>query len=639
MSADEPPTLESRFKGSIANLFSAMSGQPTTQPTLATVYGRGDVAGSAFTPAEDATILQLTQTFPDFDAATGVRVSQNVRFSNIRDELAVRCPGSARGKGELRNRSELLSESTGRGEPSTPLIAPPPTYPHLLSPAMENARKTLASTDGKGGSDDDAASAADDDTSSLGDDRSCDTPTSDTFQWDSDKEVDANDAWDSEEDDEWFHAALENVERRLTNEEPLPPLRFRMTKRAVSCRPVYTSSVDVAESKSPTVFSPASVRAASSGTGEGASRTVSSSSSRRGIRSAAASASVTASVTASATSTAATRAAAPRGGELIRPSRTPPRAVEFVAEELEAMANLRVLLADLGRESPLAAAYIDDDCTMWRFALAFQFSAEKAEHLFRKQFRWRGRTDVDGILRDWGMDQDNADPGCTSSGHDSNHHALRTPPPCVPRSAEARLGRRCFWGGIYGRSTEGGPFMVDRIGRLDLKGLHDDAEAFEAVRKSVVAYGESMWRAVRATGGKTRGLIVIDSAGMSYEKFRHRKVFRTLVGTISLFPEIAARIIVVNAPWFFQAAWKIVAPLLPKRTRDKIQVEGKDFMKLVASLVEGGVAGVPAFLGGGLPVEEGGFKGATVTVKEARRLERVGVELGGLGGTKGGEKG
>ena len=109
MSADEPPTLESRFKGSIANLFSAMSGQPSTQPTLATVYGRGDVAGSAFTPAEDATILQLTQTFPDFDAATGVRVSQNVRFSNIRDELAVRCPGSARGKGELRTRSEFLS--------------------------------------------------------------------------------------------------------------------------------------------------------------------------------------------------------------------------------------------------------------------------------------------------------------------------------------------------------------------------------------------------------------------------------------------------------------------------------------------------------------------------------------------------
>ena len=71
--------------------------------------GRGDAAGSAFTPAEDAAILQLTQTFPEFDAATGVPVSQNVRFGNIRDELAVRCPGSARGKGELRTRSEFLS--------------------------------------------------------------------------------------------------------------------------------------------------------------------------------------------------------------------------------------------------------------------------------------------------------------------------------------------------------------------------------------------------------------------------------------------------------------------------------------------------------------------------------------------------
>ena len=77
--------------------------------------GRGGVAGSAFTPAEDAAILQLTQTFPEFDGATGVRVSQNVRFGNIRDELAVRCPGSARGKGELRSRSEFLSAERGNG--------------------------------------------------------------------------------------------------------------------------------------------------------------------------------------------------------------------------------------------------------------------------------------------------------------------------------------------------------------------------------------------------------------------------------------------------------------------------------------------------------------------------------------------
>jgi hypothetical protein len=102
----------SRGSGNDGNSESKVSSSSSSSSSRS---GRGGVAGSAFTPAEDAAILQLTQTFPEFDGATGVRVSQNVRFGNIRDELAVRCPGSARGKGELRSRSEFLSAEIGNG--------------------------------------------------------------------------------------------------------------------------------------------------------------------------------------------------------------------------------------------------------------------------------------------------------------------------------------------------------------------------------------------------------------------------------------------------------------------------------------------------------------------------------------------
>jgi hypothetical protein len=69
----------------------------------------GASTGNAFTAAEDAEIIKLSKAFPGSDAATGQQVSDNVRWGNIRDQLSARCPGSERGKGELRKRCEELA--------------------------------------------------------------------------------------------------------------------------------------------------------------------------------------------------------------------------------------------------------------------------------------------------------------------------------------------------------------------------------------------------------------------------------------------------------------------------------------------------------------------------------------------------
>ena len=100
-------------------------------------------------------------------------------------------------------------------------------------------------------------------------------------------------------------------------------------------------------------------------------------------------------------------------------------------------------------------------------------------------------------------------------------------------------------------------------------------------------------------------MIIVDARGLSLSTLRHISIIKT-VASIGppYYPEGTHRVLVVNAPRIFAAAWALVSPLLPTRTRNKVSI-------LSASATPAALDEVvapeqlPAFLGGTKPEEEG----------------------------------
>jgi hypothetical protein len=96
--------------------------------------------------------------------------------------------------------------------------------------------------------------------------------------------------------------------------------------------------------------------------------------------------------------------------------------------------------------------------------------------------------------------------------------------------------------------------MVERLGMVDVGGLSKAEPCLAAVKKSYVHYIETAWRTVRAKGGKTQAVMVIDMKGLNMSILRHLSTLKELskIATHN-YPEIAGTIFLVNPPWGFQS--------------------------------------------------------------------------------------
>jgi len=86
--------------------------------------------------------------------------------------------------------------------------------------------------------------------------------------------------------------------------------------------------------------------------------------------------------------------------------------------------------------------------------------------------------------------------------------------------------------------------------------------------------------------------------GLSFSTMRHLGAIRPLVGFgPEFFPEGAYKVLVVNAPRVFASAWSLIAPLLPKRSRDKVSIlSAKDSPAALLECID--ASQLPRFLGG-----------------------------------------
>merc|ERR1719272_127912 len=110
----------------------------------------------------------------------------------------------------------------------------------------------------------------------------------------------------------------------------------------------------------------------------------------------------------------------------------------------------------------------------------------------------------------------------------------------------------------------------------DLSGFASEPKVLDLMYDSYVCYLEQVFRSVRnhaaAVGSFSRILIVVDASQLGFSTMRNIGIIKAVskIGPPN-FPEGSSKVIIVNVPLVFSGAWMLVSPLLPKRTREKVE--------------------------------------------------------------------
>lgn len=235
----------------------------------------------------------------------------------------------------------------------------------------------------------------------------------------------------------------------------------------------------------------------------------------------------------------------------------------FSEKELEVINQLRARLSDM-RGDAIAEDFLSDDSVMWRFYTAhadglcpgpenqIEGVLDAASKMFRVSVKWRKAIKIDDMWKRW-----------------RNERSVEK------RSKFVQLGSYVFYGQGHipedSVTVDGGPLIYERLGKVDLDGIAADNEVRDSVREAYIMSLESAWRAVRKIGGKMRAVMVVDLKSLGWSFMRNRGFIEDLTGIgPPHYPEIVQTVLVVQAPWIIKAAFKLVGPLLPKRTREKV---------------------------------------------------------------------
>jgi len=199
-----------------------------------------------------------------------------------------------------------------------------------------------------------------------------------------------------------------------------------------------------------------------------------------------------------------------------------------------------------------AAAHMDD-FTLLRFIRARPDSIFKALEMFRGAMSYRSSHGVNQLFREL--------------------HP-RAPEPLSERQ---RASRAYYFNGLGGLDRDGAPYFVYRLGRADLSGFAREPAILALMMEADAVNMETIFRTVRsasaALGTFVRLRVVVDLQGYAMSTLRHAGIIQAVmkVGP-QVFPEGASKVLLVNAPRVFAAAWKVVSPWLPQRSRDKCSV-------------------------------------------------------------------
>jgi hypothetical protein len=186
--------------------------------------------------------------------------------------------------------------------------------------------------------------------------------------------------------------------------------------------------------------------------------------------------------------------------------------LELTEEERANVEKFRAQLADFIAEDEMAAELCSEDFTLWRFLTARQNDLKKAEEMLRGAVAWRQT--------------------CFGVGIDELWESRRV-------RKERTQGDSSFYGGLSGVSKAGGCVMVERMGKVDAKGLVKDNTVFQEVLQAYSVYLERCFRFVRATKNKTRAVVIVDLEGLSMSHIYNISVIKQIARYSSPQPSLA----------------------------------------------------------------------------------------------------
>lgn len=162
--------------------------------------------------------------------------------------------------------------------------------------------------------------------------------------------------------------------------------------------------------------------------------------------------------------------------------------------------------------------------------------------------------------------------------------------------------REQFDGYVYVRSRDfGGAYAMHEEGAIRLAGKAKDGRPVVMVQARYywpklvedniqivyffTFYVDTVCRMAEAIGEETFFAIAdLDGFGMANFSLAQIKIAISLLQ--NHYPERLGMIYVINAPWAFTAAWRLIQPLLDERTKNKIEILGSDYYKTIAEKID-----------------------------------------------------
>lgn len=160
-----------------------------------------------------------------------------------------------------------------------------------------------------------------------------------------------------------------------------------------------------------------------------------------------------------------------------------------------------------------------------------------------------------------------------------------------------------------GYTKEGHPVYIERLGLLDLESLLKVVDVDSFTKYHILhwefVHGVLFPQASKKFGKEIDQLVtIVDMTGMGTSLFNVSAL--SVLSRIAemdqeCYPESSRKLYIVNVPWLFKAAWKILSPMLNARGRGKIEVLRGDCESVLADIVDR--ENLPDFLGGDLDWE------------------------------------
>lgn len=214
-----------------------------------------------------------------------------------------------------------------------------------------------------------------------------------------------------------------------------------------------------------------------------------------------------------------------------------------------------------------------DDSFFLRFCRARQFEYEKVVKMFEDMLKWRAENHVDEI------------------------HKLDFP--------EMAQAWQFIPHGYFGVDKKGRPVYIECYSNLDIKKMFAIMPRDRFIKYFIAGY-ERLVHVIFKEASRARGKLIertvtiLDGKGfgVSQALSSDNRDFLQMAIKIAqdYYPEMMAKMFIINTGFTFKALWAMAKPFLDKKTKEKISILGSDYKKALNEWIDDDQ--LPQMLGG-----------------------------------------